>query len=379
MISNNIALIHEWLVTYGGSEAINAAFLDIWPDASVHTLVYDPNGPCKEFIQGHKVITSFIQNLPLAKRAYRSYLPIMPLAVEQFDLREYEIIISCSHAVAHGVLTRPDQLHINYICIPMRYAWHLYHDYLEQNNLTSGIKGLFAKLVLHYMRLWDISTVNRVDHYVAISQWVAQNVWRVYHRKADVIYPPVDLTRFELFEKKGDFYLAASRMVSYKKIDVIVEAFNKMPSKKLVIIGDGPEYEKIKANANSNIEFLGFQPFNTLKECMQKAKAFIYAAEEDFGIIPVEAQSCGTPVIAYKRGGILETVIEGKTGIFFEKQTGESIIRAVYEFEAVQDSFEPRILRQHAEGFRKERFFTEFQSYVESKYEIFSSHRTIRS
>jgi len=370
-----IVFTHDWLVTLGGAELVLDAMLEIWPEADICTLVYDPKGPCKDIVENHQVKTSFIQNLPFAKKNHRTYLPVMPLAIEQFDLREYDIIISCSHAVAHGILPQANQIHINNICIPVRYAWHLYHQYLEESGLSHGIKGVFAKIILHYLRLWDFSASHRVDYFVAISNWVAENVWRTYRRPSDVIYPPVNIDDFKPSEKeKEDFYVTSSRIVPYKKIDLIVDTFTKLGDKKLIVIGDGPDLEKIKAAAGSNISFLGFLPKESLIEYLQRAKAFIFAAEEDFGIVPVEAQACGTPVIAYGKGGALETIIEGKTGIFFEEQSVASLVEALNRFEKIQDTFDPDILRKNAEKFSKERFQEEIREYVESKWQEFCTN-----
>lgn len=377
MKSPQIAFVHEWLVTKGGSEAVLEAMLEIWPDAPVYTLVYDQHGPCKQIVENHQVKTSFIQKLPWSKRNHRVYLPLMPLAIEQFDLRDYDIIVSCSHAVAHGIIPHVNQLHINNICIPVRYAWHLYHQYLDESGLTHGVRGAIAKLILHYLRIWDVISTNRVDYYVAISTWVAQNVWRTYRRHADVIYPPVDIKKFQLNEGvKDDFFLTMSRMVPYKKIDMIVNAFSKMPNKKLFVIGDGPDADRIMKNAGRNVQFLGFQPQDALIDYMQRAKAFIFASEEDFGIVPVEAQACGTPVIAYGKGGALETVIDGKTGLFFEEQTAKSLIEAVNRFENGGHHFSTDDMRHNAKRFSKERFKREFKQFVEDKWEQFQRENT---
>ncbi|MEA0135070.1 glycosyltransferase, partial [Escherichia coli] len=252
--------------------------------------------------------TTFIQKLPKAKSNYQRYLPFMPLAIEQLDVSKHEIILSSSHAVAKGVLTGPDQLHISYVHSPIRYAWDLQHQYLREVGLDKGIKSYIARMLLHKIRLWDCRTANGVDHFIANSQFIARRIKKVYGRDADVIYPPVDVNRFELNFNKEDYFFTASRLVPYKRIDLIVEAFSEMPNRKLVVIGDGPEMQKIKSKAKTNIEILGYQPDSVMQEYMRNAKAFVFAAEEDFGIIPVEAQACGTPVIAFGKGGALETI-----------------------------------------------------------------------
>lgn len=374
IIAPKIAIIHDWLVASGGAEKVLEAMLEVWPQADIYTIVYDQDGPCRDIVEGHKIETSFIQKLPWVKKKYRAYLPIMPLAIEQFDLRKYDVIISNSYAVAHGIIPQAHQLHINNICIPVRYAWNLYQQYLDESGLSTGVKGAFAKIILHYLRLWDLSASHRVDYFVAISKWVAQNVWRTYRRHADVIYPPVDIDDF-IISKKGreDFYLTSSRIVPYKKIDLIVEAFSKMGDRKLIVIGDGPDLGKLEAIAGPNTKLLGFIPKQDLINYMQRAKAFVFAADEDFGIVPVEAQACGTPVIAYKHGGVLETIVEGNTGIFFEEQNVDSLINAVYRFEDIQYTFDPVVIRENAERFNKVRFKNEIQAYVDQKMEEFKS------
>ncbi len=363
-----IAVVHDWLVNYAGSERALEQIIQLYPSADLFSLVdFLPEGE-RTFILDKTVRTSFIQKIPFAKKRYRSYLPLMPFAVEQFDLSKYDLIISSCHAVSKGVLTKSYQLHICYCYTPIRYAWDLYHQYLKESGLNAGVKGFFAKLSLHYIRLWDYAAAARVNYFVAISDFTAERIKRIYGRDADVIYPPVDIDAFHISPlKKEDFYFTASRMVPYKKIDLIVEAFSKMPGKKLIVAGDGPDFRKIKSKAARNVEFLGYQTADMLRSYMQRAKAFVFAAEEDFGIIPVEAQACGTPVIAYGRGGARETVIENKTGVFFGEQNVESLISAVNNFEKNQDSFSMAEARKNAERFGRERFKTEFKAFVEEK------------
>ncbi len=233
----------------------------------------------------------------------------MPLAIEQLDVSKHDIILSSSHAVAKGIITGPDQLHISYIHSPIRYAWDLQHQYIKEAGLDKGMKGMVARWLLHKIRLWDCRTSNGVDHFIANSEFISRRIRKVYGRESKVIYPPVDVNRFKLCENKDDYYFTASRMVPYKRMDLIVEAFSQMPDKKLVVIGDGSEMSKIKAKASSNIELLGYQPNSVMQEYMQKAKGFVFAAEEDFGITPVEAQACGTPVIAFGKGGALKQFV----------------------------------------------------------------------
>ena len=365
-----ICFVHDWLTTFGGAEQVLKALLEIWPETPVYTLVYDEKGNCRDIIHATQVTGSFINDLPFAKRKHRAFLPLMPLAIEQFDLSAYDVIISDSHAVAKGVLTGPDQLHINYIFTPIRYAWDMHHAYLKQAKLDRGLKGLVAQSLLHYIRMWDLRTVPSVDHFVAISDFIARRVWKFYKREADVIYPPVETERLTLHTEKSDTYLALSRLVPYKKTDLIVQAFTRMPEKKLVVIGDGPQMKSLKKIATANIELLGFQPDSVVEDHLKHAKALIYAAEEDFGIVPVEAQACGTPVIAYGKGGALETVIPGETGFFFNHQEPDALIQAVNDFES-QSALSPEKIRLNAERFSKSRFLSEMQTYVETAYENF--------
>ena len=366
-----VAIVCDWLVVYAGAERVLEQILKIYPDADLFCLVDFLPKDQRSFIMDKKTHTSFIQNLPRAKKNYRSYLPLMPLAIEQLDVSAYDLVISSSHAVAKGVLTGPDQVHISYVHSPIRYAWDLQHQYLQEANLTRGMKGWIAKAILHYIRLWDYRTAHGVDHFIANSEFIARRIKKVYGREADVVYPPVDVDAYEMCEDKEDFYLTASRMVPYKKIKLIVEAFNEMPDKQLVVIGDGPEYGKIKEIAKGNIVLMGYQPFAVLKKKMQKAKAFVFAAEEDFGITPVEAQACGTPVIAYGKGGALETIrgqeCEDSTGLFFYRQTTEAIIEVVRSFEMLSTDIVPQICRNNAERFSTERFLTDMRSYIDEK------------
>ena len=366
-----VAIVCDWLVVYAGAERVLEQILKIYPNADLFCLVDFLPEDQRDFIMQKETHTSFIQNLPRAKKSYRSYLPLMPLAIEQLDVSAYDLVISSSHAVAKGILTGPDQVHISYVHSPIRYAWDLQHQYLQEANLTHGIKGWMAKAILHYIRLWDYRTAHGVDHFIANSKFIARRIKKVYGRDATVVYPPVDVDAYELCEKKEDFYLTASRMVPYKKVKLIVEAFNEMPDKKLVVIGDGPEYGKINEIAKKNITLMGYQPFSVLKEKMQKAKAFGFAAEEDFGIAPVEAQACGTPVIAYGKGGALENVqgasdTAPKTGIFFESQTIPSIRDAVNSFEQNTSAFEFRACRLNAERFSKQHFIENMKLQIET-------------
>ncbi|WP_298020249.1 glycosyltransferase family 4 protein [uncultured Campylobacter sp.] len=365
------ALVHDWFSTYAGAEKCVESFTDIWDDFEIYSLIdFLSDADRDKILKGKHAHTSFIQKLPFAKDKYRNYLPLFPLAIEQFDLSAYDVVLSSSHAVAKGVLTHSNQLHIAYVHTPIRYAWDLYHQYLRESGLDRGLKGVLAKYFLHKIRIWDASTANRVDYYVANSRYIARRIKKTYGKPSDVIYPPVDVDKFTLREAKEEFYLTASRMVPYKKIDLIVEAFSQT-DKKLLVIGDGPDMAKIKSKAGKNVELLGFADDETMADLMGRAKAFVFAAEEDFGITPVEAQACGTPVICFGRGGARETVIDGESGLYFMEQNTKELLAAVAKFEQNYDKFEPTKIRENSLKFSRARFESEIKSYVEKKYEEF--------
>ncbi|WP_101506256.1 glycosyltransferase family 4 protein [Erwinia sp. B116] len=377
----SVAIAADWLVTYAGAERVIKDMLDIYPNSDIYTVVENLNDEARSNLPAKKIHTTFIQKLPGAKKKYQKYLPLMPLAVEQLDVSDHDILLSSSHAVAKGILTGPDQLHISYVHSPIRYAWDMQHQYLREAGLNKGVKGFLAKWMLHKIRLWDYRTANGVDHFIANSHFIARRIKKVYGRDADVIYPPVDVERFTLEENKEDFYFTASRMVPYKRIDLIVEAFSKMPDKRLVVIGDGSEMEKIKSKASSNVSILGYQSNSVMLEHMQKAKAFVFAAEEDFGITPVEAQACGTPVIAFGKGGALETIrpygVERPTGLFFEKQSTDSIVEAIEKFQSICQHISANDCRENALRFSSERFKDELAKYVDLKWEEFQSRKRV--
>lgn len=377
----NIGIVADWLVTFAGAERVIAEFLELYPEADLYAVIEFLHEENKKFIHNKKVNTTFIQSLPWAKKKYQNYLPLMPLAVEQLDVSGHDIILSSSHAVAKGILTGPDQLHISYVHSPIRYAWDLQHQYLREAKLEKGIKSLFAKIILHKMRIWDYRTANSVDHFIANSHFIARRIAKIYGRKAEVIYPPVDVNRFNVKDKKNDYYLTASRLVPYKRIDLIVEAFSSMPDKTLVVIGDGSEMNKIKSKASRNIEILGYQPNEVLVAYMQNAKAFVFAAEEDFGITPVEAMACGTPVIAFGKGGALETIRplgeSEPTGIFFDSQLVSAVVTTVETFENNIHMFTSDNCRKQALKFSADRFKHELQMSIQKQWETFSSNKKI--
>jgi glycosyltransferase involved in cell wall biosynthesis len=358
-----IAIVHDWLKVYSGAESTLSAMLEVFPQADLFSLVDFLPSQHRKKILDKKVKTSFIQKLPFAKKMYRHYLPLMPIAVEQFDMSSYDLVISSTHAVAKGVVVGPGQLHICMCYSPIRYAWDLSHQYLRESGLKKGLKGILAKFMLHKMRIWDARTANGVDEFIAISHFIKQRINKIYRRDATVIYPPVNIEDFTLCEYKEDYYVTVSRFVPYKKIDMIVKAFALMPEKKLIVIGDGPDFKKVDSIKSANVQLMGYLPLNLLKEKIQKAKAFIFAAIEDFGIAPLEAQACGTPVIGYAKGGLLET-ITSETGMFFYDQTPQSIAGTIKEFEKKSHEFSPQKCRENALRFSHEHFKIKFKDFV---------------
>lgn len=366
------ALVHEWLTpkATGGSELVVREILN-HIDAELYALIDFESCNPKSYLYKRKIGTTILQDFPFAREGIQKYLPLLPLAVEQLDLREYDVILSSSHAVAKGVLTTPDQIHICYCHSPMRYAWDLTFDYLRESRLGSGLVGWLTRYLLHRLRQWDVLTANRVDYFIANSQYTARRIWRCYRREATVIYPPVNIDSFSFLPRKEEFYLTVSRLVSYKQVSLIVRAFNKLQLP-LVVIGTGPEMKKISRIANSNIQLLGWQPDEVLKKYMANAKGFVYAACEDFGIALVEAQACGTPVIAYGAGGALETVRDivqhgdTGTGIFFREQTEAALVDAVEKFEAYQGKFIPEYARVHAAQFSPQIFAKQYLGFLET-------------
>ncbi len=358
-----IALVQDWLYTIGGAEKVLEALLEIYPEADIFTLVDFLEK--RDILKGKKPKTSFIQNLPFARKYFKHYLPLFPFAIEQFDFSGYDLVISSSYSVAKNILSTPSQIHISYCHSPIRYAWDMYHTYIKEHNIK-GLKGLFIKYILHKIRIWDVVSSNRVDYFAANSVFVKKRIEKYYKRDSFVIHPFVDTEKFTFYEKKEDFYLTASRLVPYKKTKLIVEAFNKN-GKKLVVIGEGEELKEIKKIAKNNIEVLGYQKDDILISYMQRAKGFVYAALEDFGIVPLEAMACGTPVICYGKGGVTETVIDKKTGLYFFDQSIEAINNAILEFEKME--FDLKLISLHVQNFSKERFKEKFKSFIDSKIE----------
>lgn len=364
-----IAIVHEWLATWAGSEKVVEQWLFLYPQADLFTVCDFLPDEDRHRLQGRVPRTTFIQHLPGARRYFRHYLALMPLAMEQLDLSGYDLVLSSNHAVAKGVVTGPGQLHLCYVHSPMRYAWDLQHQYLRESGLERGVRSALARGLLHYMRGWDVRSANGVDAFAANSTFVASRVRKVYRRSAFVIHPPVATQRFTLGTARDDYFLAASRMVPYKRMPLIVQAFANMPERRLLVVGDGPDLPRVRelAAGHANIEVRGRVDDHALVQAMQRARAFIFAAEEDFGIAPVEAMACGTPVIAFGRGGSLDTVIDGVTGSFFHEQSAAAIKDAVQRFVAAGDTIDQAACRHQAERFSEAAFRSRFSQWVDQQ------------
>ncbi|OYU89637.1 MAG: glycosyl transferase family 1 [Bradyrhizobiaceae bacterium PARB1] len=373
-----VAVVHDWLYTLGGAEQVLREILRCYPNADVFTLFDALTPEDREKIGFKKARTSFLQRMPFIRTKHRAYLPLMPIAIEQFDLSGYDLVISSSYAVAKGVITGPNQLHVSYVHSPMRYAWDLQHEYLNEGGYTAGLKSALARALLHRIRIWDTRTAHGPDAMMANSNFVAKRIKKVYGRDATVIYPPVTMSTLPKDLPVGDHFLAASRLVPYKRIEAVIEAFNSMPDQKLVVAGDGPEAERLKAVAGPNISFAGFVSDERLRELMATARAFVFAAEEDFGIIVVEAQSEGAPVLALGRGGARETVSaspELRTGMFFDASEPEAIAECVRAFIAREHEFSRDVCRAHAQKFSAERFRAELMTFVNDNMKGFTGER----
>lgn len=365
-----VALIHDHLAQDGGAEKVLKVFADMFPEAPIYTLLYEKKHADKYF-KNRRIETSMIQRLPGGIKHYQWYLPLMPMAVEFYDLKEFDLVISDASAFAKGVITSPDALHICYCHTPTRYLWSDTHQYLNELKYNKYFKKIIS-LVLNKIRIWDRAAADRVDVFVANSKAVQRRIKKYYKADAPVIYPPVAIDKFSVAENIDDFFLIGGRLAPYKRVDIVVEAFKKL-DKKLKIFGDGVDLERLKkiAGDSENIEFLGRVSDEEMAELYRKCQAFLNPQEEDFGITVVEAMASGRPVIAYKKGGAIETVIEGKTGIFFKEQTVESLIEAINKFKS--EDFNPVEIREHAEQFSAERFKKEIGEFVRREYEKFKN------
>jgi len=373
-----VAIIHDWLTGMRGGEKILEVFCELYPDADLYTLIHIP-GSTSKTIESMNIKTSYLQKIPGIAKRYRSFLPLFPHAIEGFDLNGYDLVLSSSHCVAKGVIPPLGAMHISYIHSPMRYVWDLYQEYFGKDRagwfLRKGI-SVFA----HYLRIWDTTSSARVDHFIANSNHVARRIEKYYRRSADVIYPPVDCSRFNISEKDDDFYLIVSAFAPYKRLDIAIEAFNHL-GLPLKVIGDGQDEKRLKGLARPNIEFLGWKKDDVLKEHYSKCKAIIFPGVEDFGIVPVEAMASGRPVIAYAKGGVLETVVplnqgpgirgqgsDAPTGVFFYEQTVEALIEAVKIFEGNHDKFDKKGIRNHALSFDRKIFKEKLSAYISEKF-----------
>jgi len=359
MTKIKVAIIHYWLVNMRGGENVLEALCEMFPQAEIFTHVYVPEA-VSETIRKHKVHTTFIHRLPKAKKLYQSYLPLMPLALQQLDLREYDLVISSESGPAKGVVVAPTALHICYCHSPMRYVWDMYPDYLAS---AGRFKRLLMPPLIHYLRMWDYFTAGGVDQFVANSNYVASRIQRYYRRSSEVIAPPVDTDNFKPRDDVEDFYLLFGQLVSYKRPDLAVSAFNET-GRKLIVIGEGELGASLKKQAKDNIVFMGRQSSEVVREYLAKCKALIFPGLEDFGIVPVEAIASGRPVIAYGRGGALDTVIDGETGVFFYQQTTESLNDAIKRFEQDYKNFDPATITKHANKFSKDQFKDKFMNLV---------------
>jgi len=358
-----IAIVNEWMNVYGGAERKLAEILDLYPQADLYALIHNRRPYIGTPLEERDFKTSFMQKIPRVEDLYRGLLPLMPFAIERMDVRGYDVVLSISHAVAHGVRTTKDQIHISYVCAPMRYAWHLQDDYLHLHHLDRPIVGSAARLTLGLLRRWDKGSACRANYLLANSKWTAQNIEKAWGRgDAHVIYPPVDIKRFDPAAERDDFYLFVSRLVPYKMAAEIVRAFNelKLP---LVVVGSGPELSHLQKLAKDNIKLLGYQPDPVVTDLMNRAKGFVYMAVEDFGIAMVEAQAAGCPVIAHARGGAAEIVRDGETGLLFQNQSAESMIEALLR--SRDKNFNGKAAQENAVRFSRERFRREFSSYME--------------
>ena len=358
-----VALVHYWLVGMRGGEKVLEALCELYPDADIYTHVVDPDN-ISDRLKQHTIHTTFISKLPRAVKWYQKYLPFMPMALEQIDLTGYDLIISSESGPAKGVITRPDALHVCYCHTPMRYVWDMYHTYLlEMGPATRWL----MRLIIHYLKMWDFTTASRVDQFVSNSSYVASRIRKFYRRDADVVCPPVAVDDFQPSAEKEDVYLMVGQLAGYKRADLAVEAFNQT-GRQLVIIGEGEQYEQLKAIAKPNVKIMGRQPFSVIKDYFAKSRALIFPGIEDFGIVPLEATASGTPVIAFAEGGALETVKEGETGVFFYEQSADALNAALDQFESDNKTWDAQVLRDWAYEFRGERFKAEFKAVVDREW-----------
>ncbi|MGZ9586218.1 glycosyltransferase [Paenibacillus marinisediminis] len=354
----NLAIVHDYINQHGGAERVLEAFMERYPESPIYTLISNLDKMPESFKHAD-IRNSFVQKLPLAQKHYKKMLSLLPLAVEQFDLREYEVVLSTSSAFAKGVITNTSQTHVCYCHTPMRYVWDLYHQYMAE--LRNPIFKFVLPRVLHKIRLWDQATAQRVDYFIANSNNVAKRIHKYYGRESVVIHPPVSTEQFTRSDQIEDYFLIVSRLIPYKRIDLIIEAFNQLKWP-LVIIGDGYDRKRLESLAGSTITFMGYQSDEVIAQYYSRCRAFILGGEEDFGITPLEAQASGRPVLAYGKGGALETVIQGETGLFFEEPTVTSVVRRVQDISSIE--FDSVRIQQHAHTFNKQQFIERINEFV---------------
>ncbi len=361
-----------------GGEKVLEALCEVFPEADIFTLLHIP-GSVSKIIESHNIKASFIQNLPAARRLYRSYLPLFPMAIEGLDLRGYDLVVSSSHCAAKGVIPPPESIHISYIHTPMRYVWDMYREYFGREK---GLKSKALGLIAHYLRMWDSASSSRVDFFISNSAHVAKRVEKFYRRGSQVIHPPVDCEAFSVLKNPSrDYYLIVSAFAPYKRLELAISAFNRLGCR-LIVAGKGPEEKRLKKMAGPNVEFSGWKPQDELAAFYGNCRALIFPGEEDFGIVPLEAASSGRPVIAFGKGGALETILPlyneqgyAPTGVFFHEQTAGALIRAVRLFEDNEERFEPPSIRAHALKFDREIFKERVREFILSKCKGYSAGR----
>jgi glycosyltransferase involved in cell wall biosynthesis len=370
-----IAVVHDWLLDFAGSERVLAEILRCFPQADLFALVDHMRDGDRARLGGKRATTTFLHSMPGLTSHLRYYLPFMPFAIEQLDVTGYDLVISSSHAVAKGVIVSPDALHVSYVHSPMRYAWDMQFTYLREERVA-GLRGLALRWLLHRLRLWDHRSAAGVDRFVANSRFIARRILKAYRREADVIYPPVDTDFFCPGGSREDYYVAVSRLIGYKRMDLLVDAFAQLPNLRLVVVGDGPQLARLKAAAPANVSFTGFLPADAVRDRIRRARAFLFAAVEDFGMAPVEAMACGTPVIALRRGGAAESVAgldsAEPTGVFFDEQSVAAVVKAVRTFEEHGERISAAACRSRAERYSAERFRKEFMDFVADAWQRWS-------
>jgi len=357
-----VALVHEFLITWGGSDLVVQKFHEIFPDAPIFTALFDKNQIGDRF-KNAEIVTSFLQKLPFSIKKHRFFMPLFPMAFESFDMRDYDVVLSSHHCSAKSVITPAGTCHVCFVHSPMRYAWDFFPEYMAEFGRLMQIP---MRLLFHYMRMHDVAAASRVDYYIANSENVRKRIMKHYRRDSVVINSPVQASRFHISKSVGDYYLVVSRLVPYKRVDIAVEAFSRLKNEKLLVVGNGPEMNRLKKIAGTNVEFVGFAPDEQLAEYYSKCKAFLFPGEEDFGITPLEAMASGRPVVAYSAGGALETVSDGITGVFFDHQHPESLSKAISKFDP--DSFDPEKIRAHAETFDESVYKRKIKEFVDSKH-----------